>query len=272
MDSSIPLNIFPRLKLPKKPRQLRQTWLKDVGFHEAPHYLERLGLNELEDFLEVAADRIDYVKFTTPQVLYSPREWLNKKLGLYKKYDVIPFLDHTYFKFAYKKKCVEHAIEHGKALGFDSMEFMNTGGEVSEKQWSDWRKLAKKVSIRFMYEHHPLRNWKHGSPDIPSTSEEILKTAEPFLNDGADFVILDHEEFELQNDNAKNVFDKVIKNLGLEKLCFEVTSPREGLKQWHKDLSAYIKLFGQDCNVCNIMPSQILQVEPLRDENLLRQF
>ena len=70
----------------------------------------------------------------------------------------------------------------------------------------------------------------------------------------------------------KNVFDKVIKNLGLEKLCFEVTSPREGLKQWHKDLSEYIKLFGQDCNVCNIMPSQILQVEPLRDDNLLRQF
>ena len=72
MDNRIPLNTFPRLKLPKKPRQLRQTWLKDVGFHEAPHYLERLGLNELEDFLEVAADRIDYVKFTTPQVLYSP--------------------------------------------------------------------------------------------------------------------------------------------------------------------------------------------------------
>ena len=104
MDNSIPLNTFPRLKLPKKPRQLRQTWLKDVGFHEAPHYLERLGLNELEDFLEVAADRIDYVKFTTPQVLYSPHEWLNKKIRLYKKYDVIPFLDHTYFKFAYKKK------------------------------------------------------------------------------------------------------------------------------------------------------------------------
>ena len=116
MVNSISLNTFPKLKLPKKPRQLRQTWLKDVGFHEAPHYLERLGLNELEDFLEVAADRIDYVKFTTPQVLYSPHEWLNKKLGLYKKYDVIPFLDHTYFKFAYKKKCVEHAIEHGKAL------------------------------------------------------------------------------------------------------------------------------------------------------------
>ena len=114
MLNKIPINTFPRLKLPEKPRQLRQTWLKDVVFHDAPHYLERLGLNELEDFLEVAADRIDYVKFTTPQVLYYPPEWLNKKIRLYKKYDVIPFLDQTYLKFDYKKNWFEHGNEDGK--------------------------------------------------------------------------------------------------------------------------------------------------------------
>ena len=265
-------NKFPKINLPKKPRKLRQTWLKDVGFHEAPHYLERMGLTELEDFLEVASERIDYVKFTTPQVLYSPNEWLNKKINLYKKYNIIPFLDHTYFKFAYKNNCVDYAIKHGKSLGFESMEFMNTGNEVSEKQWIIWRKLAKSISISFMYEHHPLKNWKSGSVDLPSSAEEILNLAHPFLNDGADFVVLDHEEFELQKGEAKKVFDKIIQNLGLEKICFEVTSPREGLKQWKKDLSSYINFFGTNCNVCNIMPSQILQVEPLRDENLLRQF
>ena len=265
-------NTFPKLKLPDKPRPLRQTWLKDVGFHEAPHYLERLSLVELEDFLEVSANKIDYVKFTTPQVLYSPEEWIKKKIKIYKDNDVIPFLDHTYFKFAYKNNCVEHAIQNGKDLGFESMEFMNTGGEVTEKQWAKWRNQAKKISMNFMYEHHPLRNWKTDSPDKASSSDEILNTAMPFLNDGADFVIIDHEEFELQKSCAKDVFEKVINELSLEKVCFEVTSPREGLKQWYKDLKSYIKLFGPNCNVCNIMPSQILQVEPLRDENLLRQF
>ena len=62
-------NQFPSLKLKAKPRNLRQSWLKDVGYHESPHYLERMGMFELSDFLEVAADRIDYVKFTTPQVV-----------------------------------------------------------------------------------------------------------------------------------------------------------------------------------------------------------
>ena len=264
-------NIFPQLKLPDKPRSLRQTWIKDVGFHEAPHYLERMGLIELIDFLEATSDRIDYVKFTTPQVIYSPDEWIKKKIKAYKQKNVIPFLDHTYFKYAYKNNIVEKAIEYGKNLGFESMEFMNTGEDVSKKQWKIWRNCANELSMKFMYEHHPLRNWKKGSPDIPSTVEEILNTAEPFLNDGAHFVVLDHEEFELQENRAKAVFDEVIDYIGFEKISFEVTSPREGLKRWKVDLSAYIKLFGTECNVCNIMPSQIFQVEPMRDPNLLLQ-
>ena len=79
MDSKNPESGFPAVQLKQKPRKLRQTWIKDVGYHEAPHYLERMGLPELDDFLQVAADRIDYAKLTTPQVLYSPPEWLSKK-------------------------------------------------------------------------------------------------------------------------------------------------------------------------------------------------
>ena len=104
MDTNKPKqnSTFPELKLLPKPRVLRQTWLKDVGYHEAPHYLERMGLFELEDFLEVTSSRFDYVKITTPQVLYSPPDWIRKKNHLYKKYQITPYLDHTYFKFAFK--------------------------------------------------------------------------------------------------------------------------------------------------------------------------
>ena len=43
-----------QFSVPDKPRDLRQTWLKDVGFDEAPKYIERMGLVELEDFLQAA--------------------------------------------------------------------------------------------------------------------------------------------------------------------------------------------------------------------------
>ena len=69
-----------------------------------------------------------------------------------------------------------------------------------------------------MYEHHPLRNWKSESPDFPSSSEEILNTAFPFLEDGVEFIVLDHEEIKLQRENAKHVFNELIDNVGLHKI------------------------------------------------------
>ncbi len=64
--------VFPVPEFQPKPRRLRQTWLKDAGYDEAPYYVERMGLTELADFLDVAGERIGYVKIATPQVLYSP--------------------------------------------------------------------------------------------------------------------------------------------------------------------------------------------------------
>ena len=39
---------FPAVQLKPKPRKLRQTWIKAVGYHEAPHYLESMGLPQLK--------------------------------------------------------------------------------------------------------------------------------------------------------------------------------------------------------------------------------
>ena len=50
-----------------------------------------MGLIELIDFLEATSDRIDYVKFTTPQVIYSPDEWIKKKIKAYKQKMLFPF-------------------------------------------------------------------------------------------------------------------------------------------------------------------------------------
>ena len=33
-----------------KPRKLNQTWIKDIGYDQAPYYIEKMGLYELEDF------------------------------------------------------------------------------------------------------------------------------------------------------------------------------------------------------------------------------
>jgi len=250
-----------------KPRPLRQTWLKDVGYDEAPQYIERMGLVELEDFLEVAAERLDYVKIVTSQILGSPQDWLKRKIATYQRFAVEPYLDHSFFMQAYQHGVVESAIEAGRALGFRVIEFMNTTDEVSPAQWKAWRKLARELSMRVIQEHHPLHHWNRSLAPRAASAGEILRGAAAALEDGAFMLMIDHEEFDLQGENTAREIGKVVDALGLENIVFEATSPKEGPMLWHDNLQLYFSLFGENANVANIMPSQALYVESMRAQS-----
>ena len=70
-------------------------------------------------------------------------------------------------------------------------------------------------------------------------------------------MMVDHDAFELLGETAEDEIGQLIETLGLEKLVFEVDSPKAGRDKWHQHLTRYITLFGPDCNVSNIMPSQV---------------
>ena len=104
-----------------KPRELHQTWLKDVGYHEAPAYREHLGLAELADFLEVPpAARLR--EAPPPQIINAPRPWMERKIATYHQHQVTTYLDHTYFLAAYRHGAVAPAIALAAALGVRAIE------------------------------------------------------------------------------------------------------------------------------------------------------
>ena len=264
MDNSIK-KIFKLDSQILKPRKLNQTWIKDIGYDQAPHYSEKMGLYELEDFLTVISERIDHVKIATTQILNCPEIWLKKKIETYTKYKVQPYLDHTYFMKAYEVGVVDKAIVLGKELGFEYIEFMSTYKDVPEEDLFRWRKLSKTLGLNIFYEHHPKRNWFKSSDEEPSAFVDIISMAKPFIDDGAKMLVLDHEEFELQNNTGKINYKEIIDYYGKDKICFEITSPKEGNERWLHDLKKYFLLFGSDINVCNVMPSQALLIEDLRN-------
>ncbi len=250
-----------------KPRTTNQIWAKDVGYDEAPWYQERMGLTELGDFLDVAGERIDYVKIATTQVLNHPAEWVKRKIELYKKHGVRPYLDHGFFLRAYKNGVVDEAIEAGAELGFPVIELMNTFGDVADEQLKVWRQRAIDCGMSIIYEHHPERGWRKGQSDIvdvPATAVEIARGAEPFLAHGAFTLLIDHEEIEIQEEAAKDVLNEVREILGKDRVAFEVTSTKEAEMSWYTNLLDYFEMFGSDCNVTNIMPSQVMFIDPLR--------
>ena len=247
-----------------KPRTKNQVWMKDVGYDEAPWYSERMGLTELEDFLSVASDRIDFVKITTSQVLGHTEDWLKRKLSLYRKFLVQPYLDHGYFKRAFKKGIVDEAIEAGANLGFAAMEFMDTFGDAPDWQLKNWRQRAIDCGMNIIYEHHPESGWRSTKKILPASSKKIIDAAEPFVEHGAITVLIDHEEIELQSDAAKDVLSEVMSYFGNGVVAFEVTSPKEAEMTWYSNIINYLHFFGSDCNITNIMPSQVMLIDPLR--------
>ena len=165
---------------------------------------------------------------------------------------------------AYRKGVVDEAIEAGAALGFSVMEFMNTFGDVPENQLKLWRQRAIDCGMKIIYEHHPERGWRKVSKDRPASAQEIIRGAEPFLEHGAFTVLIDHEEIEIQKEAETDVFDDVIHALGKDRVAFEVTSTKEAPMTWYSNLLEYFSKYGTDCNVTNIMPSQVMYVDPLR--------
>ena len=247
-----------------KPRALRQTWLKDVGWHEAPRYREHLGLAELADFLEVAGERLDYVKLLPAQIINAPRAWLERKIATYHRNRVATYLDHTYFLAAYGHGTVEPAIALAGELGVRAIEFMNTGSDVTPQQWRRWRAQAAEQGLQAIFEYHPPHHWDPAEPERASAADEILQAAAPFLDAGAVKLMIDHDEFDLLGASAEEKLGRLVARLGLETLVFEVASPKDGPDKWQRHLTDYFRLFGADCNVANLMPSQVLAVEPLR--------
>ena len=57
---------------------------------------------------------------------------------------------------------------------------------------------------------------------------------------------------------------EVVEALGKEQVAFELTSTKEAPMTWYSNLLDYFEMFGTDCNVTNIMPSQVMLVDQLR--------
>ena len=144
------------------------------------------------------------------------------------------------------------------------MEFMNTFDDVPSWQLKAWRQRAIDCGMSLIYEHHPESGWRKVEKAKASNAKQIISSAEPFLEHGAFTVLIDHEEIELQAEVVKDVLSEVIEYFGSDRIAFEVTSPKEAEMTWYSNIIDYFQLFGTDCNITNIMPSQVMLIDPLR--------
>ena len=257
LDEFFPVPNFP------KPRQVRQTWLKETGVSRG-RWSDKMGLRGLADYLEVMAPRVDYVKVVPNHVINSSHEWFMRKVSTYMEYSVAPYFDHAFFKQIHSQGKIEQGIAAAAELGMPAMEFMNVYPTISARRWTELVKLATANNVNVIYEFHPPHTVDKNQPKKPATSEEILRAAMPCLEAGATFVMFDHKEFDMHGERAAEAMEKLVDELGHARLVFEVDS-----STWSEHLRRYFRLFGSEINVSNIFPSQVMEVEKLRQASVL---
>ena len=96
----------------EKPRQLGQTMLIDKG----------LGLSQTGDLLEMAADYIDYVKFTFGTTALYSTALLRAKVALIRSYGIHVYPGGTFFEIAMVQDRLTQYLQRCKDIGFNYIE------------------------------------------------------------------------------------------------------------------------------------------------------
>lgn len=235
-----------RFNLPhreEKPRNKGLTMVIDTG---SPYKLT-------EDYLEMSAPLIDYVKlgWGTSYVTNN----LEKKLKLFKKYNIPVSLGGTFFELAYLQNKLPELKEHLLELDIQYLEISDGTVEFS---------LEKKVKLIKEFTNDFKVLSEVGSKDIkrvikPKTWVEEVKAT---LDAGAWKVIAEGRESGkagLYRDSSEirtGLIDEIVDEVALEDLIFE--APLKSQQAW------FIKEYGSNINLGNIHYDDIIGTETLR--------
>jgi len=234
------------LNLPQreqKPRDRGLTMIIDTG--------SPCGL--VEDYLEMSADIIDYVKLGWGTSYVTSN--LKRKLELFKKYNIPVSLGGTFFELAFLQNKLPELRDHLLELNIQYLEISDGTIELSLEQKV---KLIKEFSTDFKVLSEV------GSKDIkkvvkPKTWVEEIKAT---LDAGAWKVIAEGRESGqagLYRDTSEirtGLIDEIVDEIAIDKLIFE--APQKSQQAW------FIKEYGSDVNLGNIHYDSVIGTETLR--------
>ena len=116
--------VFSELDISKrvlKPRDHGLTVLIDRG----------IPLEYLDEYLKIYSDYIDLAKIITGTSVLLSKKDLYRKIGIYKKYDVIVFPGGMLFEYSYAKQKENNYFEAVRNAGFEWIEISNNRINIS---------------------------------------------------------------------------------------------------------------------------------------------
>lgn len=228
---------------PKKPRNLGLTMVMDKG----------LSLSEAESMVESGSEFIDFVKFGFGTSLITNK--LQEKINLYKQAGIRPYFGGTLFEIFVIRGMFDEYCKFLEKYKLDLAE-VSDGSMVMDNdvKCEFISKLSKRVTVisevgsKNADVHIPDEVWVESmSKELQAGSWKVIAEARESGNIGI---------YNSNNSANTKLIDDIIKSVKMENVLWE--APLKSQQAW------FISLLGENVNLGNIAPNEIISLETLR--------
>ena len=228
---------------PSKPRNSGITMVMDKG----------LSIREAEDFMSVGSNYTDLVKLGFGTSLLTPG--FEKKLEIYKNAGCRPYFGGTLFEAFIVRNMFKEFIEFLDKNQIELVEVSDGSYEIDHKKKLEYiQSLAKRGTV--------ISEVGSKKKDIVYSPAEWVEMMKSELDTGSVKVIAEAREsgtVGIYNDDGSvnfPVIDAISEHVKLENVIWE--APLKAQQAW------FIKHFGENVNLGNIAPEEIIPLESLR--------
>lgn len=227
----------------EKKRDMGITMVMDKG----------LSINQVNDFIQVAGEYVDYVKLGFGTAMVTPK--LEEKIRLYKEASIEPYFGGTLYEVFKIRGLFDQFLQFIDKYKMDVVEISDGAINMShEKKLEDISRLAK--------EHTVLSEVGSKKADEIISPEAWKTQIKSELDAGSHKVITEARESGTigiynKNGSAKEeLIDDISHHVKVENILWE--APQKSQQVW------FIKHFGSNVNLGNIAYNEVIPLETLR--------
>ena len=192
----------------------------------------------IRNLLAACADYIDYAKIYALNALLMPRETVKAAARTYREFGVTPFAGGILFEYAWQKNELDGLEKLLTDLDIGGLEISENYIALTPDERARAIERFQKRGIYIKYE------FGRKNPTAPLALDELGAVVESVAQQGIEHVIVEQSDFDMP---------------WFSRLLIEADPYR--FPQQHADL---IRTFGNEVNLANITPGQVLRLEGFR--------
>jgi phosphosulfolactate synthase len=216
-----------------------------------------LGIDQLQDFLNICSEWIDIAKLGYGTSRLCPEEVIRKKIEVYRSHNIYVMAGGTFTEIVLAQGKLNDFLAESKELGFNAIEVSDGTIPMSDETRSDV--IRQVAGEGFMV----LSEVGSKFPDSALSLKELIREIHRDIELGSFQVIIEAREsgmgvgiFNFSGNIVDEHLNTIAEETDLTKVMFEAPLKSQQV--------ALIQQFGVNVNMGNIQPTQVLPLETLR--------